>query len=131
MGLAERRLAEQIKTEQVPEFLADLQSAMGFAPEVEIDWNSFLSYNEFPLHRMKNNVFATLIEAMERIGRDAIGKEALAEGIHKIVIKNAATREELVLNLSDKILYLTVALAEDVYATHGAAAIANYLEPKL
>jgi hypothetical protein len=131
MGLAERRLAEQIKTEQVPQFLDNLQAAMSFAPEVEIDWASFMAYNEYPLNRMQSNVFATLVEAMSRIGQDAMGREALAESIHKIVIKNAATREEMVLNLSDKTLYLTVALAEDVYATHGSAAIVSYLEPKL
>lgn len=131
MGLAERRLAEKIKTEQVPQFLADLQTAMGFAPEVEIDWASFLAYNEYPLNRMKNEVFYNLVEAMKNLGQDAMGKEALADAIQKIVIKNAPTREELVLSLSDKTLHLTVALAEDVYASYGYSDIVYYLEPKL
>ncbi|MGI4873329.1 MAG: hypothetical protein ACRYFX_19380 [Janthinobacterium lividum] len=130
MGLAERRLAEQIKTEQVPRFQADLQAAMGFAPEVDIEWASLMTDTQRPLTRMQDNLFTPLVDAMKSIGRDAMGKEALAESIQKIVIRNVAT-EQATVTLADKTLTLTAALGDDTYYSLGYSDIVSYLEPKL
>ena len=131
MGLAERRLAEQIKTDQVPPFLADLQTAMGYAPEVEIDWASFMVADEYPLNRMQDNLFYNLVEAMKNIGRDAMGKEALAENIHKIVLRNVTPAEAASVELQDKTLTITAVLAGDTYSSYSYSDIVRYLEPKL
>ena len=131
MGLAERRLAEQIKTEQVPQFQTDLQTAMGFAPEVDIEWATFMTDSEYPLKRMQDNLFYNLVEVMKSIGRDAMGKEALAENIQKIIIRNVATPEQVAVTLADKTLTLTAALSDDTYSSYSYSDIVSYLEPKL
>ena len=131
MGLAERRLAEQIKTEQVPPFLADLQAAMGFAPQVDIEWPTFMTETQYPLTRMEGNLLTPLVEAMKNIGRDAMGKEALAESIQKVVIRNGPSSEQATVALADKTLTLTAALSDDTYFSLGGSDIVRYLEPKL
>lgn len=131
MGLAERRLAEQIKTEEFPTFLADLQAAMGFAPDLDIDWASFTAYNQYPLTRMKSNVLESLVDAMKTVGKDDMGKEALAESVQKIAVKNVPTRSDVDMSLSDKTLHLLVSLTEDEYSSCNASDIASFLEAKL
>ena len=130
MGLAERRLAEKIKTEQVPQFQANLKEAMGFAPKVDIEWDTLLNDNTRALDRMPDNLLAPLVEAMKNIGQDDMGKQALAEHVKRIVIRNAAA-EQATVTLADKVLTLTAALSEDTYYSLGSSDIVRYLEPKL
>lgn len=47
MVLAQCQLAEQIKTEQYPPFLARIQTAASEPIPVEIDWVSFSSYDNY------------------------------------------------------------------------------------
>lgn len=78
MGLAEKRLAEEIKTNKLPEFETKLQDKAGYPIKVDIDWASFTAYNEYPLSRL-DIVFSDIESFVKKICTDDMGKEALKE----------------------------------------------------
>ena len=52
MGLAEKRLAESIKVEKIPAFEAKLKDKAGYDIKVDVDWNTFTAFNQYPLERL-------------------------------------------------------------------------------
>jgi hypothetical protein len=133
MGLAQRRLAEQIKTEQYPPFLADIQAAAGKPIPVEIDWVSFSSYDNYPLTRMADNVFEPLLTAVKDICRDDMGRMAFQENVDSIRVKNTNVDKETSLLLDNRVLDLVVQLADGggTYMSYGSQLIIEFLEERL
>lgn len=131
MGLAQRRLAEQIKTEEFPPFLADIQAAAGKPISVEIDWVSFSSYDNYPLTRMADNVFEPLLSAVKDICRDAMGQTAFQENVDSIRVKNTDVYEQAGLVFDNQVIDLTVQLAGGTYSAYGSQYIIEFLEERL
>ena len=90
MGLAERRAIEEFKKTRLPELAGQIERAAGFAVPIEVEWNQ-LAYEgrNISYHEVWTKLyFSPVIQALTRIARDPMGKEALAGGVKKIVFAN-------------------------------------------
>jgi hypothetical protein len=90
MGLAERRAIEHFKTDDYPDWQARITSAAGFEVPVEVMWEELGvadyadSYGDF----FVKVYFQPLVDALNGITFDDLGKTALREGLKKIVVRN-------------------------------------------
>lgn len=91
MGLAERRGAERFKNDDFPGWKERIDEAAGFAVPVEVAWEELAvadyadSYAEF----FPKVYFQPLVDALNAVTVDDLGKNALREGLSKIIIKNS------------------------------------------
>ena len=91
MGLAERRAAERWKNDYYPDWKARIDQAADFDVLVEVSWEQLAeadyadSYAEF----FPKVYFQPLVLAFSAITVDEMGKEALKEGLSKVVVKNS------------------------------------------
>ena len=91
MGLAERRAAEQFKTELYPDWKRKIDEAAGFEVPVEVSWDQLAvddyasSYNQF----YPKVYFEPLERALATVAIDQMGKDALKDGLKQIIIKNS------------------------------------------
>jgi hypothetical protein len=91
MGLAERRGAERFKNDDYPSWKSRIDEAAGFEVPVEVAWEELAvadyadSYGEF----FPKVYFQPLVDALRAVTVDDLGKNALREGLSKIVIRNA------------------------------------------
>ncbi len=127
MGLAERRLAEQIKKDDLPKLEAQIKKAAGFDIPVVVDWNSFIAFDEYPLTRLKS-YFEEIDTLVQNICVDDMGKEALRDGVKSIEIVNSDQSDNVKMELKDKTLHLGVQFAGDTYSSYGSSDMVSYLE---
>jgi hypothetical protein len=91
MGLAERRGAERFKNDAYPGWKARIDEAAGFEVPVEVAWEELAvadyadSYGEF----FPKVYFQPLVDALAAVTIDDLGRDALRQGLAKIVIRNA------------------------------------------
>lgn len=91
MGLAERRAAKDFQDNHFPALQAEIHAQAGFPVPVEVHWEQLMvaeassSYAE----AWTEIFFKPVIDGLQAIGRDAMGKEALATGLKKIEFRNA------------------------------------------
>lgn len=131
MGLAEKRLAETIKTDKFPEFQSKLNELSGYDLKVEIDWNTFTAFDQYPLNRLANYVFSDITEFVQGICSDDMGKEAMQESVKGIHISNSDKEGDFKMELKDNVLYLTELLAGGVFSNHGPKVLKGYVESLL
>ncbi|MFB9080782.1 hypothetical protein ACFFLS_21805 [Flavobacterium procerum] len=130
MGLAEKRLAESIKTEKLPAFEAKLKDKSGYDINVDIDWNTFISYDEYPLSRLEI-VFDDIESFVKKICADDMGKEALQDKMATISLTNSENNDDVKMELKDKTLFLTVQLVQSSFNSQTDSQLVNYIEPLL
>lgn len=127
MGLAEKRLAESIKTDKLPAFESKLNDLAGYPIKVNIDWNTFTAYDEYPLSRL-DIVFDDLTSFVKKICTDDMGKEALKEKLQTIALTNTDRQDAVSMELKDNTLALTVQLAGGSFSSQTDSQIAKYVE---
>ncbi|CAD0008844.1 MULTISPECIES: hypothetical protein [Flavobacterium] len=130
MGLAEKRLAESIKVEKIPAFEAKLKDKAGYDIKVDVDWNTFTAYDEYPLSRL-DIVFDDLESFVKRICSDDMGKEALQEKMSTIHLTNSDNNDDVKMELKDNTLSLTVQLVQGSFSSQTDSQIADYVEKLL
>lgn len=130
MGLAEKRLAESIKTEKLPEFEAKLKDKAGYDIKVDIDWNTFTAYDQYPLERL-DIIFDDLESFVKKICSDDMGKEALQDKMTTIQLINTDNNADVKMDLKDKTLTLTVQLVQGSFSSQTDSQIASFVEPLL
>lgn len=130
MGLAEKRLAEAIKTEKLPEFEAKLKEKAGYDIKVDIDWNSFTAYNEYPLSRL-DIVFDDLESFVKKICADDMGKEALKDKMSVIHLTNTENNDDVNMELKDNTLFLTQQLVQSSFSSQTDSQLVSYVEKLL
>ena len=90
MGLAERRGAEQFKNNDYPGWKSQIDEAAGFDVPVEVAWDELAvpdyadRYGEF----FAKVYFQPLVDGLHAVTVDELGKNALREGLAKVVIRN-------------------------------------------
>jgi hypothetical protein len=88
MGLAERRAMEEVKGEQFENYKKGMEEIVGKEIELEVDWDSFMEYNTKDI---SNNIdkrgFQVLLDGMQRVCQDDMGKSAVQDGVKKIVFR--------------------------------------------
>jgi hypothetical protein len=130
MGLAEKRLAESIKVEKLPAFEAKLKDKAGYDIKVDVDWNTFTAYDEYPLSRL-DIVFDDLESFVKKICSDDMGKEALQDKLSTIHLTNSDNNDDVKMELKDNTLSLTVQLVQGSFSSQTDSQIANYVEALL
>ncbi len=131
MGLAEKRLAKQIQEQDVPAFQSEIRNLTGFEPQLEILWDTFTAFDEYPLTRLQNSILPDLIEVFQSICRDDLGKEALAGALKTIRLENTDNPDGVTLTFEGGVLYHKMQLAGDTYSRYSVAQIIQLLEQAL
>nr|WP_315197432.1 hypothetical protein [uncultured Flavobacterium sp.] len=130
MGLAEKRTAESIKTEKLPVFEAKLKDKAGYDIKVDINWDTFTAYDQYPLSRL-DIVFDDLESFVKKICSDDMGKEALQDKMSTIQLTNSDNNDDVKMELKDNTLSLTVQLVQGSFSSQTDSQIANYVEALL
>ncbi|MEV4558387.1 hypothetical protein AB0K51_15545 [Kitasatospora sp. NPDC049285] len=90
MGLAERRSVERFKNDDYPGWKSRIDEAAGFEVPIEVEWQELAvpDYADSYADYFPQVYFQPLVDALSVVGADDMGKEALREGISKVVIRN-------------------------------------------
>ena len=90
MGLAERRAAHEFETNTLPGLKTQIDEAAGFAVPLDIHWDQISPAGEARLFAecWSGVYFEPLIQALQSVARDAMGKEALQAGLKAVVVQN-------------------------------------------
>lgn len=93
MGLAERRAVKAYQDDIFPGKKKEIDEVAGFDVPLEIDWVSLSveDYGHLYEEGFTKVYFDPLIAALKSICRDDMGREALREGLKKVVIRNSDT----------------------------------------
>lgn len=127
MGLAEKRAAEAIKTETIPVFLEKLKSIAGYDIALDIQWDTFTAYDQYPLSRL-DIVLSDIESFVKKICSDDMGKEALQDAMQSIKLINSDKNEDVKMELKNKVLSLTVQLVQGSFSSQTDSQIASYVE---
>lgn len=125
MGLREKIHIERLQKEVLPNHNENLQNQIGASIALEPDWSSF-EKNESACLSL-DSFLSTIINGIEPIARAEVGREALKEGLSKIVIRNLDTPGEKRIALADKVLLIETAMGGDNYGLVQSAEIQNFL----
>jgi hypothetical protein len=90
MGIAERRGTAEFRTNEYPTLAKDIAKLVGRDVAIEVDWENIAFEDQgsrYP-ELWKKLYFTPLINAFEQIARDPLGRDALRDGLEKIVITN-------------------------------------------
>jgi len=92
MGLVERRIVKEFEEKTFPELREKINAAAHKALEIEVDWKSLAVEGKSHLYEecWSQVYFEPLKTALENITCDYLGKEAIAESLNRVVIKNEA-----------------------------------------
>ena len=95
MGLAERRALKAFQDERYPALKLELDAAAHKNVLMEIDWESLAveDYSESYSDWWNKVYFLPLTETFKSIAFDDMGREALATGLKKVVIRNSGQSE--------------------------------------
>jgi hypothetical protein len=88
MGLAERRAVKAFQDTKYLKIKPEIDAAAGFEVAVEVQWETLAAegYAELYEDAFPKVFFRPLIEALKGVGIDDLGKEALKEGLKKVII---------------------------------------------
>jgi hypothetical protein len=91
MGLAERRAAERWKNDYYPDWKARIDQAAGFEVPLEVSWEQLAEadYADSYAEYFPKVYFEPLMLALSAITVDDMGKDALRQGLSKIIIRNS------------------------------------------
>lgn len=90
MGLAEKRAVQDFQKNEFPAWKSKLESAIGFPCELDVKWETLAEEGHDHLYKesFSKVYFQPLVEAMQAICQDDLGKEALKGVLKKIEIFN-------------------------------------------
>jgi hypothetical protein len=90
MGLAERRSVERFKNDDYPGWKSRIDEAAGFEVPIEVAWEELAvpDYADMYAEYFVQVYFQPLLDAVSAIGADDMGKDALREGMSKVIIRN-------------------------------------------
>ncbi|MFC1408183.1 hypothetical protein ACEZCY_02685 [Streptacidiphilus sp. N1-12] len=91
MGLAERRAVEQFKNDDYPGWKSRIDEAAGFEVPIEVEWQELAvaDYADRYVDYFPQVYFQPLADALSVIGADDMGRDALREGVTKVVVRNS------------------------------------------
>ncbi|MBK7538714.1 MAG: hypothetical protein IPI49_25780 [Myxococcales bacterium] len=91
MGLAERRATKEFQEKVLPALRAELDKLAGRPLELEINWDQLAKedHGESYSESWRKVYFQPVITALKSITRDDLGKEAIQQGLRKLVLCNS------------------------------------------
>ncbi|GGX24804.1 hypothetical protein [Aquimarina muelleri] len=92
MGLKEKRFSKTFQEEKYPALKEEINKALGFDITIEVAWDTLFEDRFMHLYEdtYPKIYFQPLVFAFTAITVDELGKEALQESLHKIVICNTS-----------------------------------------
>jgi hypothetical protein len=90
MGIAERRAAKDFETRRLPELKQQIDAAAGFELPLEMKWETIAQdgyANDYDMF-FTNVYFKPLVQALQAIAIDDMGKEALKGALKKVIVQN-------------------------------------------
>jgi hypothetical protein len=130
MGLIEKRLIKQGQEEWVPEAQKELRELTGSEQVLEVDWDTF-STDEAALNNVRYQGLRRINTAMRVTCSDALGKEAVKEQIHKVVVRNADEVGKKGFALKDGVFTLVAAFGKGDVGYFTDNEILNWLQRAL
>ncbi len=130
MGLAEKRLAQEVQNEKLPAFKAKVKEIAGYDLNVDIDWDTFTSYDSYAISRL-DIVFDDLTSFIKKICADDLGKEALKEKMTTLKLTNVENREDAKMEFDGNTFDLKVKLAGDTFSAFTDSQLVDYVEKQL
>jgi hypothetical protein len=93
MGLAERRAIKNFVDGRYLKLKEEIDSIAGFEVPLEVNWDSLASegYGDIYEDAFYKVYFRPLIDSLKAIAIDDLGKEALKDGLKKIVIEDSGS----------------------------------------
>jgi hypothetical protein len=90
MGLAERRASRAFQDKSFPALKADIEKMAGFPVPLEINWEQLAkeNYADGYEENWRKVYFQPVLDAFKSVCRDDLGREALKDGLKKIVFCN-------------------------------------------
>jgi hypothetical protein len=90
VNLAERRVATEFESNTYPALKARIEEAAGFPVPIEVKWDTLAAPGESHLwaEGWPQVYFEPLIECLNQVCRDDLGREAIRAKLHKIVVQN-------------------------------------------
>ena len=117
MGLAEKRKIKELQDTTLPEREAELLEITGSPIKYDIDWDS-LSSDAEGLNFLDNLSCHRLNMALRVICSDALGKEAVAESLKTVKLKNVPTPADRKLTFGGGVLEMHCAYALGTQGYH-------------
>ena len=110
MGLNERRKVAELQTVTFPERVKEIEEICGVAIPYEVDWDSIKDDAE-ALNFIDNLSCHRLNMALRVLCSDAMGKDAVREGLKKVKLKNVKSKDEMKIAYADGTLEMHCAYA--------------------
>lgn len=130
MGLIEKRLIREAKEQWLPGEQKEMQEAAGSdSLVVDVDWATFET-DEAALKHLQHLGVRRMSNAFRVICSDDLGKEAIREGIKRVVVRNQKEGEPSV-DLKDGVATLVCTFAKGGDGCIPDLTIARTLERKL
>jgi hypothetical protein len=110
MGLNERRKIEELKTVTFPGRVKEIEEIAGKPIQYEVDWPSLADDAE-ALNFIDNISCHRLNMALRTICQDAMGKQAVVEGLKLIKLKNVKDKSAMKISMDGGVLEMHCAYA--------------------
>jgi hypothetical protein len=130
MGLQERRAMEQAVQGWLPARQAELKEICGGDVPYDVDWASFEG-DVKGIEWLEFNGPQQVSAAFRGVCTDDLGRQAVREGVKKVVLKNMAEIGQKALGFQDGVLSLCCAFAQSPGGRFTDGEIAKLLLEKL
>lgn len=126
MGLRERKQIAYIRENDLVTYQKYFQDSLGY--ELGLDFDSASFEQDMEACYNLGQFFNAVYNGVSSVGNDQVGKEALQQHVHNILITNVAEVSEKSIHLEDKTLHLHAALGNSDYDGRiSASDIENWL----
>jgi len=112
----------------LPEITRQLTEIVGADVEIDIDWESFDSKES--MQEIEHQVFGRVLEALQAVAVDDLGKEALQESMNSVFVKNLVSKDNRECTFQNGTLGLQTDWA-DFWSIFSAVDIQKILEDSL
>lgn len=130
MGLIERRMIEELKTTTLPAREAEIAEICGTRIPYDVDWDS-LSSDAEALRFVDNVSCHRLNMALRMICTDALGRQAVSEGLKRVRLVNVAEPAGMAMRFEGGVLEMRCAYRHGAMGMHRDSDIRQLLEQGL
>lgn len=102
MGLAEKKKIRSIEESNILDTKKKLNSAIGKDIEISVNWDSFQTVKQ--IQEIPHQCLGRIVEGIQIIAKDDMGKEALQESLTTIQVNNIEDVAAKKITLADNIL---------------------------
>lgn len=126
MGLPERRKIQELQNEVLPQRSQEIAEICGTAVPYDVDWAS-LEHDAPALNFLDNTACHRLNMALRMICIDDLGRQAVADGLRRVHLRNVGDPALRHIAFADGVLELHNAFAHGTQGMHDDGTIRNVL----